>query len=74
LGEGVKDGANGWNVNTPPYYPGTDYAVDLELKPDGVHCAILHKEGSIYDSESGWNLNTPPYYPGNAWAVDMKLK
>jgi len=70
-----KDGAlcstaTGWNVNTPPYYPGSNYAVSLKTKPDGS-TTILHKDGAIWNSSSGWTLTTPPYYPGSAYAKDL---
>lgn len=41
---------------------------------EGSNCAILHKDGAIYDSMDGWNVNTPPYYPGSNYAVDLELK
>jgi len=73
-----KDGAlwnsvTGWNTSTPPYYPGADYAVDLEYRADESYL-ILHKEGAVYDSASGWLTATPPFYPGTSWAVDLELK
>jgi len=73
-----KDGAlwnniDGWNLSTPPYYPGTDYARALAFRSNGSYL-ILHKEGAVYDSASGWLTTTPPFYPGMSWAVDLKLK
>jgi len=71
-----RDGAlwssdTGWEVNTPPFYPGTAYAKDLELLADRY--LILHQDGAIYDSVSGWNVNTPPYYPGTEYAVELEV-
>jgi hypothetical protein len=73
-----RDGAiwssdTGWNVSTPPYYPGTAYAKALEVRDDASY-VILHYDGAIYDSAAGWVMTSPPYYPGTAWAVDMKLE
>jgi len=73
-----KDGAlwnsvTGWTISTPPYYPGTAYAVDLEYRANGSYL-ILHKDGAVYDSATNWRMTTPPYYPGTAWAVDLELK
>jgi len=71
-----QDGAlwsseTGWEVTTPPYYPGTGYARDLELLADGY--LILHRDGAIYDSATGWIVTTPPYYPGTAYARDLEI-
>ena len=46
-----KDGAiwssdAGWNLDTPPNYPGTAYAVDIEYRADGSYM-ILHKDGAV---------------------------
>jgi hypothetical protein len=61
----------GWEVSTPPYYPGTSYARALELVGNGYK--ILHQDGAIYDSVGSWNVNTPPYYPSTAYAVDLEV-
>jgi len=71
-----RDGAiwssdTGWNVSTPPYYPGSDYARALEVRTDRY--IILHKDGAIYDSVGNWNVSTPPYYLGTNYAVDLKV-
>jgi len=71
-----RDGAlwysdTGWVLTTPPYYPGTDYARDVEFS--GSSYLILHRDGAIYDSVSSWNVNTPPYYTGAAYAVDLAV-
>jgi len=63
-----RDGAiwfsdTGWLTDTPPYYPGSDYARDMEIRGDGNY-VILHKDGEIYDSETGWSYTwcpNPPY-------------
>lgn len=62
----VYDPNSGWNMSTPPWYPGNDWAVDFLYRPGGPF-AILHKDGAIYDSEYGWNL-TSSYYPGTNYA------
>jgi len=72
-----RDGAlwnnlTGWNLATPPFKPGTDYARALEYRTDGSF-VILDKEGRLYDSTTGWVTTTPPYYPGVLWAVDLEL-
>jgi len=67
------DSVDDWTLSTPPYYPGTKYAVNLEYRSDGSY-VILHKDGAVYDSASGWLTSAPPYYPGTGWAVDLKLK
>jgi hypothetical protein len=56
----------GWNVNTPPYYPGVDWAADMVSNSQGV--TILHKDGALWSETGGWNVNTPPYYPGTNYA------
>lgn len=66
-----KDGAiyntdTGWNLNTPPYYPGNDWAVDLVADSEGV--TILHKDGAMWNDTGGWDMSTPPYYPGSNYA------
>jgi len=73
-----KDGAiyrtaTGWQTTTPPYYPGTAYAVDMEKRADGSS-TVLHTDGAIWNSSTGWNTATPPYYPGTAYAKDLKFK
>lgn len=62
-----KDGAlwnstTGWTLTTPPYYPGNDYARDLEYRANGSYL-ILHKYGAVYDSAAGWIMTTPPTMP-----------
>ena len=66
-----KEGAiyhydTGWDLSTPPYYSGSDWAVDFMYGPGGL--AILHRDGAIWESASGWNLSSPPYYPGSDYA------
>jgi len=29
---GIYDSVGGWNMATPPYYPGSEYARDLEVR------------------------------------------
>jgi len=72
-----KDGAvwfsdTGWELGTPPYYPGTEYARDLEPHPNGSY-GILHKDGALWISTDGWELGTPPYYAGTEYARKAKL-
>jgi hypothetical protein len=67
----VYDPHDGWNMNTPPWYPGNDWAVDFLYRPGGPF-AILHRDGAIYDSEYGWNVSTPPYYPGTSYAKALE--
>jgi hypothetical protein len=72
-----RDGAiwssdTGWEVSTPPYYPGTAYAKALEVREDASY-VILHYDGAIYDSAAGWVMTSPPYYPGTNYAVDLKV-
>jgi len=71
-----RDGAiwssdTGWEMGTPPYYPGSDYARDLEFSGSTYH--ILHRDGAICDSTPAWNLRTPPYYPGSDYAVNLEI-
>jgi hypothetical protein len=61
----IYDPYSGWVMGAPPYYPGTDYAVDFLYRAGGAF-AILHRDGGIYDSEYGWNLTS--YYPGTNYA------
>ena len=73
-----KDGAlwnsaSGWTMTTPPYYPTTDYARDLEYRANGSY-VILHKDGAVYDSATGWKTTAPPYYPGTNYARALQLK
>ena len=63
----------GWELSTPPYYPGSSYAVDVAYKADGSY-TILHTDGALWDSETGWLLTTPPYYPGSAYAKALEVK
>jgi hypothetical protein len=60
-----------WDVSTPPYYPGTDYARGLELVGSGY--VILHRDGAICSSANGWLVTSPPYHPGTNYAVDLKV-
>jgi hypothetical protein len=73
-----KDGAlwnsaAGWTMTTPPYYPGTDYARDLEYRSNGSY-VILHKDGAVYDSATTWRTTAPPYYPGTDYARALQFK
>jgi hypothetical protein len=61
----INDVNSGWITSAPPYYPGTDYAVDFLFRAGGPY-AILHRDGAIYDSEYGWDLRF--YYPGLNYA------
>jgi len=63
---GIYHYDTGWELSTPPYYPGTDWAVDFMYGPMGA--VILHRDGAIWESGTGWNMNTPPYYPGSDYA------
>ncbi|RLC75193.1 MAG: hypothetical protein DRI61_15320, partial [Chloroflexi bacterium] len=63
----------GWNLNTPPYYPDTGYAVRFAYRPDGSY-VILHKDGALYDSVTGWITTNPPYYPNTGYARGLLLK
>ena len=73
-----RDGAiwssdSGWVLTTPPYYPGTSYAMDIAYRADGTY-GILHTDGAIWDSSRGWLMDAPPYYPGTAYAQALVLK
>jgi hypothetical protein len=61
-----------WNAASPPYYPGTNYAMRLKTKSDGS-TSILHTDGAIWNSTTGWETGTPPYYPGTAYAKDLVI-
>lgn len=63
----------GWEIGTPPYYPGSSYAVAIKSIADGGY-TILHKDGALWNSDTGWLLTTPPYYPGSAYAKDLELR
>lgn len=60
----------GWKLGTPPYYPGSSYAVAIKIIADGSY-TILHKDGALWNSVTGWTITTPPYYPGTAYAKDL---
>lgn len=62
----IYNSNTGWNLSTPPYYPGSDWAVDFVYNSQGV--SILHRDGAVWNSDTGWNLNTPPYFAGTAYA------
>ena len=68
----IYDAADGWNLATPPNYPGSAYAVDKETRGDGSY-TVLHRDGALWDSDAGWTMTTPPYYPGTAYARDLEL-
>jgi len=61
----IYDPHTGWVTSAPPYYPGTDYAVDFLYRAAGPF-VILHRDGAIYDSEYGWD--STHYYPGTNYA------
>lgn len=67
----IYDSATGWLLTAPPYYPGTNYAVDLKLGQGGY--VLLHKDGAVWSSSGGWTLTAPPYYPGTAYARALEL-
>jgi len=56
----------GWTMTTPPYYPGSNWTVDMVSDSQGV--TILHKDGALWQEVGGWDMSTPPYYPGSAYA------
>lgn len=62
----IYDSNNGWNLNTPPYYAGTEWAVDFVFNSQGL--SILHKDGAIWNSTDGWVTTSPPYYAGTEYA------
>ena len=73
-----RDGAvwssdTGWELTTPPYYPGSSYAIDFAYRADGTY-GILHTDGAMWDSSRGWLMGTPPYYPGTSYAQGLALK
>ena len=67
----IYDSATGWLLTAPPYYPGTNYAVDLKLGQGGY--VLLHRDGAVWSSSGGWTLTAPPYYPGTAYARALEL-
>jgi hypothetical protein len=67
----IYDSATGWLVTTPPYYPGTTWAVDMKLSGSGY--VILHKDGAIWSTSAGWVMTTPPYYAGSNYARALQL-
>jgi len=60
-----------WTMTTPPYYPGTEWTVDMVLDSQGV--TILHKDGALWSTTGGWDMSTPPYYPGSAYAQALNV-
>jgi len=65
---------SGWNTAAPPYYPGTNYAVDLAFTTDDDGTmAILHRDGALWYSNTGWVTTTPPYYPGTDYARSLQI-
>jgi hypothetical protein len=73
-----RDGAvagnkTGWTMSSPPYFPGTAYAVDMAFTSDGT-MAILHRDGALWFADEGWIVTAPPYYPGTAYARALKIQ
>ena len=62
----IYNSNTGWNINTPPYYAGSDWAVDFTYTSEGV--SILHQDGAIWNATTGWNMASPPYYAGSGYA------
>ncbi|MBW2040052.1 MAG: hypothetical protein JRI46_10770 [Deltaproteobacteria bacterium] len=66
----IYNSDTGWNLSTPPYYPGTAWAVDFIYNSEGV--SILHTDGAIWNTTTGWNIATPPYYAGTGYAKALE--
>jgi len=62
----IYDSVSGWITTSPPYYPGTAWAVDFLYNSQGVN--VLHRDGAVWNELYGWNVNAPPYYPGTDYA------
>jgi len=64
----IYDSDTGWNLNTPPYYAGSDWAVDFIYNSQGV--SILHRDGAIWNETAGWDMTV--YYPTSDYATALE--